>query len=133
MRILSLWGPVVLVMAVIFTVSAMPDPGLPPGDMSDKSAHFLAYAALGAALIRALASGRASNLTPRRLLGAAFLATLYGLSDELHQDFVPGRTPDWLDVAADAAGAAAGVLGMAAAMWIYERARLRLAERNVNG
>jgi VanZ family protein len=133
LRILSLWGPVVLVMAVIFTVSSMPDPGGPPGGISDKSAHFLAYAALGATLIRALASGRASSLTPRRLLVAAFLATLYGLSDELHQHFVPGRTPDWLDVVADAGGAAAGVLGMATAIWIYERARVRLTERNVNG
>jgi VanZ family protein len=133
LRVLSLWGPVVLVLALIFWFSAMPDPGTPPGGMSDKSAHFIAYAALGGSLIRALASGRASGVTRRRLLVAMLLATLYGVSDELHQHFVPGRTPDWLDVLADAAGAVAGALGMAAAMWIYDRARVRLAQRDVHG
>jgi VanZ family protein len=133
LRTLSLWGPVILVLALIFWFSAMPNPGAPPGGMSDKSAHFIAYAALGGSLIRALASGRASGVTPRRLLMAMLLATLYGLSDEVHQHFVPDRTPDWLDVAADAAGAVAGALGMAAVLWIYDRTRVRLAERDVHG
>ena len=34
-----------------------------------------------------------------------FFTLLYGLSDEAHQSFVPGRTPDWKDVAADLFGA----------------------------
>jgi len=40
------------------------------------------------------------------LLGAFVITVLYGVSDEFHQSFVPGRTPDVADVAADAAGAA---------------------------
>lgn len=125
MTFLAWWGPVFVVMGLIFTFSAIPDPGSIPGGMSDKSAHFLAYAALGAALTRALVAGRASALTPGRMLAAACLATLYGITDEVHQAFVPGRTPDGLDVLADACGAAAGVIGMAAATRVLWWIRLR--------
>ncbi len=38
------------------------------------------------------------------------LTLLYGLSDEIHQSFVPGRAADWRDVVTDAAGAAAALL-----------------------
>ena len=110
MKHVLLWGPVVVVMALIFSASSMSDPGAPPGGLSDKAAHFAAYAALGAALIRALAGGRSAAMTPRRVLLAIALATLYGLSDEIHQSFVPERTPDVMDLTADAVGAAAGAL-----------------------
>jgi VanZ family protein len=36
-------------------------------------------------------------------------AALFGLSDEIHQSFVPFRTADAWDVLADALGAALGV------------------------
>ena len=38
----------------------------------------------------------------------AFLAFLYGLTDEIHQAFVPGREASALDVMADGAGAMIG-------------------------
>ena len=57
-----LWGPVLLVMALIFYLSSLPDPGGPPGGISDKTAHFLIYGALGAAMMRALAGGRATAI-----------------------------------------------------------------------
>jgi len=40
-------------------------------------------------------------------------SVLYGVSDEIHQIYVPGRTPDSLDVVADAVGAALGVAALA--------------------
>jgi VanZ family protein len=113
LRFVALWGPVVLVMALIFFGSAQSDPAAPPAGLSDKSAHFLAYAALGASLVRALAGGRPSAMTGRRVVLAFVLATLYGASDELHQRFVPNRTPDPLDLVADAAGALAGAIVLA--------------------
>lgn len=69
---------------------------LPAG--SDKVAHFAAYAVLGALIT--LATG-----TP---LAGWVLATLYGISDEIHQAFVPGRFPSLGDLVADALGAALG-------------------------
>jgi VanZ family protein len=47
----------------------------------------------------------------------------YGLGDEVHQLFVPGRLFDLADLAADAAG---GALGSGAYLWL---ARRHLARR----
>jgi VanZ family protein len=109
-----LWGPVLVVMGLIFFASSLSDPGAPPGNISDKAAHFLIYGALGAALVRALAGGRSAAMRPRQILFAVVLATLYGATDEIHQYFVPPRSPDVMDVAADAAGAMAGAIAIAA-------------------
>lgn len=113
-----LWGPVGLQMAVIFVASSIPDLGGLPGGMSDKSGHGIGYAILGALLLRALAGGRLRGITWQRAAAALLLATLYGVSDEFHQSFVPGRSPDRLDVLADSIGAAAAVvLGGLARAW----------------
>ena len=112
MKLVLLWGPVLLVMGLIFFFSSLPDPGGPPGGISDKTAHVLIYAALGASLVRALAGGRITAMTLTRILFAAALGTLYGVSDEIHQHFVPPRIPDILDVAADAVGALVGAMLM---------------------
>ena len=67
-------------------------------------------------LLRALARGRLSGVTWRRALAAVLVATLYGISDEAHQAFVPGRYPDRFDVLADCVGATLAVtLALAAA------------------
>jgi hypothetical protein len=74
------------------------------------SAHVAEYFVFVWVLDRALA--RATALTP--FSSAAFataLAMLYGLLDELHQIFVPGRSPSPYDWVLDAAGATlAGLL-----------------------
>lgn len=112
LTLLLLWGPVAAVMAAIYIGSSMSDLGAPPGGLSDKAAHVVAYAALGAALMRALAGGRVAAMTARRVLTATLLATLYGVSDEVHQSLVPGRTPDVLDLVADLCGGLAGAIGL---------------------
>ena len=118
-----LWAPVVFLMAAIFVASSIPDLGGLPGGMSDKSGHGLAYALLGAALLRDLAHGRLRGVTWPRAAAAVALTTLYGASDELHQWFVPGRSPDALDVFADFLGAAfaVSVAGAARACGILKR------------
>lgn len=121
MKYVLLWGPVLVVMALIFTASSMSDPGAPPGGLSDKGAHIISYAALGASLIRALAGGRSAAMTPRRILLAIAFATLYGVSDEVHQSFVPDRTPDVMDLAADALGATAGAIILAGVARVVSR------------
>jgi VanZ family protein len=109
-KLLSLWGPVVLHMAVIFAGSSTSDTDLLPGRFVDKIAHMAIYALLGALVTRALSGGRLSAATWRHVVFAVLLSTLYGISDEWHQSFVPERTPDVMDLVADAIGAFAGAL-----------------------
>lgn len=90
-----------------------------------KSAHFTAYLILGALFSCAL---DASGATPRtsRALSLVF-STLYAVSDEVHQLFVPGRSGRVPDVLIDAAGALTGILLAAffarAAAFIKEKRR----------
>ena len=80
-------------------------------DMSDKTGHGIGYGLLGLVLLRAFAGARKSGVTLRIVLLTIVCATAYGVSDEFHQRFVPGRTADVHDVAADAIGASIAALG----------------------
>lgn len=100
---LRAWGPALLWAATIFTLSAQPRLPLDLGHGRDKLAHVAAYALLGALLAR---GQRRSDLRP---WVPVLLGVLYGASDELHQHFVPGRSVDALDWAADCVGVLAGV------------------------
>jgi len=110
-------------MIVIFIFSSISNLGPLPAGLSDKSGHSIGYAILGALLLRGLADGRPSGFTWWRCLLAVVLAAAYGITDEIHQAFVPGRTPDVMDVAADAVGAALAVGALGAVAWIARRYR----------
>ena len=73
----------------------------------DKVAHFGAYGLLATLWVRAFAArwqpGRAAFL-------AWAVAAAFGVSDEFHQSFVPGRSTELADWLADACGAAVAVL-----------------------
>jgi VanZ family protein len=127
MRFLLLWGPVVLHMALIFTASSSSDPGAPAG-VSDKVLHFAVFALLGLLVARAVAGGLFTCLALTQAIAAFVVTVLYGVSDEVHQAFVPNRSPDVLDVAADAAGAAVGVAVVAALGWVRTLMRRDRAE-----
>ncbi len=105
-----LWGPVVLYMGVIFSVSAQTDIAIPAA-LSDKSSHSLAYTVLGVLIVRALAGGLPARISARTALLGLVLTTLYGVTDEFHQAFVPGRSAELYDLYADAIGAAVGAFG----------------------
>jgi VanZ family protein len=115
---LRLWGPAVFQMALIFAISSISDL-TPPAGISDKSGHSIGYAILGALLLRALARGRLTGVTWGRAAVAVALATLYGISDEVHQMFVPGRMADVHDVMADFVGAAVAVAVCGAAAAVH--------------
>ena len=79
---------------------------LPPSPVVHKGGTYVCM--LSALILRALAGGRLSGVTWRRCVAAIILATLYGVTDEFHQLFVPGRSADPYDVLADFVGASIG-------------------------
>jgi VanZ family protein len=103
------WILPLLWMGVIFLLSSQSDFG-PVGRIAfpqaDKVAHFFLYAILGLLLGRAALRGEL-----RRGAWLAFLiGVVYGGTDEIHQAFVPRRTPDLMDFLVDVISVAVGVL-----------------------
>jgi VanZ family protein len=113
-RTVRLWAPVVAYMGAIFFVSSLHSAPLPSG-VSDKSAHALAYAGLACLVGRALGGGLPPSITGLKLVIGFAISVLYAGSDEVHQRFVPGRSADIADVAADAIGAAVALI----AVWAW--------------
>ncbi len=100
------WVLTVCYCAGIFWLSSRPAPPTPiqrfPGD--DKVAHALLYAGLTAVV--SVGMHRSGKSSARRVFYLPLLfAMLYGITDELHQHFVPPRTCDFFDWCADATGA----------------------------
>lgn len=92
-------------MGVIYALSSISGSSV-PGRFST-AAHFVVYAVLGALYLWALP--RRERMWPTAFAAVA-LASLYGITDEFHQSFVPGRMPDPADWLVDTAGALTAVL-----------------------
>ena len=109
------WLPVALYAGTIFYLSSQqhPDEHLPSfllKDVSDKVLHAVEYAVLGGLCYRAFRWGVSGPVASYALLFAIAAASLYGMTDEVHQFFVPFRESSWLDWLADTAGATVGAL-----------------------
>jgi VanZ family protein len=115
-------------MAAIFFASSLPTVPAIVGDTSDLLLHFVAFAGLGLLVIRAIAAGQWHRLTAGSFVRGWLITAGYGATDELHQAFVPGRFASVLDWIADAAGAAAALVIVAA---IRALARRRPGSREV--
>lgn len=101
------FGPALLCMSAIFALSSrstLPRPESISAEIFSIAGHFGAYFTLAATLWWALGLARLQDTS--RLWLAFLGAVLYGISDEWHQSFVPGRMPDWRDLVTDAIGAA---------------------------
>jgi len=99
-----LWAPVIAWMALLFYLSSRSDIG-PAARVPDWITHGTAYLVLGLLLGRAVTGGAARRLSTAGAFAVVGLCTLYGISDEVHQSFVPGRDASAGDVAKDFAGA----------------------------
>jgi VanZ family protein len=109
----SLWLPVIAYMAMLFGFSSLSTLPTPPADFSFYDVHIAAYAGLGALTARAIAGGL-RDVSWRAVAGAVLISSLYGVTDEYHQLFVPGRSFDVLDMAADTIGSVVGASAVGA-------------------
>lgn len=93
---------------VIFTLTHIPPPVEVDIDEYDKLIHAAAYAGLAFLLGGVLTIWRGYQRTV--LVSVWFLAFAYGAFDEFSQQFVPNRSADPLDLAADVVGATIGLV-----------------------
>ena len=105
--------PVIAYMAMLFGFSSLSTLPSPPAQFSFYDVHVAAYAGLAALTARAAGKGL-SEVSPRAVLVAIVISSLYGISDEYHQLFVPGRSFDVLDMLADAIGSVVGASAVGA-------------------
>jgi VanZ family protein len=115
------WLWPVLVAVLIFSASGrsqVADPGIPN---VDKVIHFLVYGLLGTLVVRTGVGGRWAPII------ALVVTSLYGVTDEIHQSFVPGRSMELADWVADTAGASVAILMYA--RWAWYRVRLEAPVR----
>jgi VanZ family protein len=106
----DLWLPPLVLMGIIFALSAQPslDSGLGVIDLiGRKLIHFAEYALLTFLWWRAL---RTRMEPGRAALVALAVSSLYAATDEFHQTFVEGRSGHPVDWLIDTAGAAAAAL-----------------------
>ena len=116
--------PMLGVIGIIFFLSQQPHLSFNPVvSHQDKIFHAIAYGVLAAStLFAVLPLGRGVFRSRSRLmltgLGVVLFCLFYGISDEFHQSFIPGRESSLLDVAADTAGAVIVV-----SLWLFFRVK----------
>ncbi len=110
-RFIRYFLPVYLWLILIFVASSISSQdSLPPLTLfphSDKVVHFITYLILGFILRRAFHFSDSEIIRQNGLHIAVICALLWGLSDEIHQAYVPGRSADFADFIADGIGALA--------------------------
>ena len=118
-----------LFMALLYWLSSLPGTPTPEDtalyglfywvpSTAQNALHVPAYAVLSWTWWWAL--GAWLRVPGARAISACAIASAYGVFDEWHQSFVPGRYASLTDIALDVAGA---VLGTLLAAWIGSRAR----------
>ncbi|MGH7772386.1 MAG: VanZ family protein [Candidatus Binatia bacterium] len=104
--ILTSWSLSLLYMAAIFFLSTQSDFPLPYSfSGGDFFLHVVEYSVLGLLLSWSLAN---SGVTRRLIFYVFLMGLFYGITDELHQYFVPERTASLLDITADGLGSFLG-------------------------
>ena len=83
-----------------------------------------------ALLVPAVKEWMAVDTTPvpvvRERITAWLAGTLYAMTDEIHQSFVPGRSCELRDMGIDSCGVLAGVLVVSLVIWFKEHRSLNV-------
>jgi VanZ family protein len=112
-QVWAYWLPVLLWAGAIYYLSSLPQPDLPElFPHFDKLVHAGVYAGLAFLVARAVGVQRA-RVDRFTLWIAIAVASVYGLTDEWHQSYVPTRSAEVWDWAADMVGSVMGALGYA--------------------
>ena len=118
--------PLVGMMTTLFILSHQPGDTLPlPAVVNlDKLLHLLAYTTLGLCFLLALPPDWRTRLPRAAAVATVLFCLAYGLSDEFHQRFVPGRFSGVDDLVFDTLGGLLAVtIDHARHRWASRRSR----------
>jgi len=112
-RFMTYWLPVILYAGLIVFLSSLSSPGVNfitifPG-FDDKIIHAVEYAILAILCYRALLHTATGDWRLYAALLSIAASVVFGITDEIHQAFVPLRHADPWDLMADSIGASIGV------------------------
>jgi VanZ family protein len=97
------WCITIIYMAIIFGLSSIPGDDTPPMfPFADKIAHVIEYMILGILLKNAL------NKYQYKYILAICIGSVYGITNEIHQLYVPGRECDIMDMVCNIIGCIIG-------------------------
>jgi thioredoxin 1 len=116
---LCYWLPPAVWAGIILVGTSLPKVPGPNVVGLDKVSHLLAYGILGVLMMRGFRYCQCWSFA-RAAAWTLVIGGLYGAFDELHQSWIPGRSTDVLDFAADLAG----LLLAVAAIWTWDRLRM---------
>lgn len=105
--------PVIAYLIIIFIFSSIPGDNLPDLSytISDKIIHALIYFFAFLLFYISLSHTKSDSFFHKNaILFSIIFATIYALSDEFHQSFVPNRDADIFDFLADFAGVLVGFI-----------------------
>lgn len=104
--------PLIIYWIILFILTSLPTGlAIETRDVSDKLLHFGAYGLLSALLyLNLYFQNKFPLLNKYSALFTILIASVYGLLDEIHQMFVPGRSAEFLDWLADFSGSLVAVL-----------------------
>lgn len=115
--------------AAIFVLSSMPTIPMPPEYYEvpnvDKLLHTLLYFGLGILLCFAFHNASNPKISERAIHFSLLIGILYGIFDEVHQWFVPGRAATLIDVAFNTLGVLIALL----AFLIWKRWKIKKSEK----
>lgn len=109
-KIYFVYIPLTVYWISLFIATSVPTTSLPTIAVSDKVEHFAAFFILSILLTLTLLYQNKNSFLKNHFLASSFvIVALYGVIDEIHQYFIPGRYCELLDWISDVTGSVIGV------------------------
>ncbi len=110
-KIILIYLPLCIYWTTLFVLTSLPAVEVPSIDISDKIEHFFAF--FGLTILTTFTFAFQNKIIfakQHHLIVTFLLLSFYGVLDEVHQLFIPGRSCEFLDWFADFTGVLAGIL-----------------------
>jgi VanZ family protein len=101
-KVYLVYLPLIIYWIALLTGTSFPTTALPKVGIGDKFMHFGAYFGLGVLLnLSLIFQNKFPKMKVQNNLYTIGIGSLYGIFDEVHQSFIPGRSMEFMDFVAD--------------------------------